>query len=187
MSINNKMLKLILPLPPSNNQYLYPKRIGKGIRLAETADSKRWKKKVIPIIEEQIKVQEWETTPRGIFINVHIDYFFARKGSDPNNYLKILYDVMQTCEVYENDDMAKPSTGLVVIDKYNPRLEILITIDSQNGIFKDNKTRKDFINSYSNVIEDKKFKRLLTQLDDNRVEENIKFDKNLNVHYKEND
>ena len=185
MSTANKKLKLILPLPPSNNEYLYPKRMGKYVRLAETAKSKKWKKKVTPIIEKEIEKQNWNTVPRGTFLNIHIDYFFNRKGSDPNNYLKILYDVMENCGVYENDDMAKPQTGLVVIDKYDPRIEIYITIDDQVGAFKNDETRSNFMKEYSKTLSDKEFKKIMKLLDDNRVEENIEFDEDLNVYYKE--
>ena len=60
-------------------------------------------------------------------LDVKIDYYFLRMGQDPNNYLKVLYDVMENCGVYENDDMCKPQTGIVVIDKFNPRLEITVS------------------------------------------------------------
>lgn len=178
MSITNKKLKLVLPLPPSNNEYLYPKRIGKYVRLAETAKSKKWKNKVTPIIKKEIKKQKWDIVPRGTFLNIHIDYFFNRKGSDPNNYLKILYDVMENCEVYENDDMAKPQTGVVVIDKYNPRIEVTIEIDGQNGVFRDNVQRTNFISDNEFDFTNRKFKSILKNLDDNRLTEEVYFKNN---------
>lgn len=178
MSITNKKLKLVLPLPPSNNEYLYPKRMGKYMRLAETTKSKKWKKKVTPIIEKEIEKQNWETVPRGIFLNIHIDYFFNRKGSDPNNYLKILYDVMEDCGVYENDDMAKPQTGVVIIDKHNPRIEVTLEIDGQIGVFRNDVQRTNFISDNEFDFTNRKFKSIMKNLDDNRLTEEVYFKNN---------
>lgn len=178
MSIMNKKLKLVLPLPPSNNEYLYPKRIGRNVRLAETTTSKKWKNKVTPIIKREIKKQNWDTVPRGTFLNVHIDYFFNRKGSDPNNYLKILYDVMENCGVYENDDMCKPQTGIVIIDKYNPRIEITIEFDRQTGVFRNDVQRTNFISDNEFDFTNRKFKSILKNLDDNRLTEEVYFKNN---------
>ena len=41
--------------------------------------------------------------------------------------------------------MCKPQTGLVVIDKFNPRIEIVITYSDQVGVFKDDIDRRLFI------------------------------------------
>lgn len=175
MSTTNKKLKLILPLPPSNNKYLYPKSMGKYVRLAESATSKKWKREVTPIIKEEMTNQNWETAVRGQFLDVHIDYYFKQKGQDPNNYLKVLYDVMENCEVYENDDMCKPQTGLVVIDKFNPRIEIVITYSDQVGVFKDDIDRRLFIQKNKDLMPKRSFNALLKQLDDNRITEKVKY------------
>ena len=170
---NEQVLKLTLPIPPSTNTYLYPKRMGKMVRLAETAKSKRWKQKMMPIIKEAIIDQNWYTVPRGVWLDVHIDYYFEKKGQDPNNYLKILYDVMENCEVYENDDMAKPQTGLVVIDKFRPRLEITISISEQVGVFRNQEDRERFIEEYSDSMAERSFNALMKKLDESRITENV--------------
>lgn len=174
----NKKLKLVLSLPPSNNEYLYPKRMGKHVRLAETTASKKWKNKVTPIIKKEMKKQNWNVVPRGTFLNIYIDYFFNRKGSDPNNYLKILYDVMEDCDVYENDDMCKPQTGMVVIDKFNPRIEVNITKSQQMGVFRDDVQRINFISDNESDFTNRKFKSILKNLDDNRLTEEVYFENN---------
>ena len=168
-----QVLKLSLPMPVSNNAYLYPKRIGRNVRLAESAKSIRWKKKVTPIIKEAIIDQGWHFVPRGIWLDVHIDYYFEKKGQDPNNYLKVLYDVMEDCKVYENDDMAKPQTGLVVIDKFNPRLEITVSISEQVGVFRDKEDRERFIEEYSDSMAERSFNALMKKLDESRITENV--------------
>lgn len=167
------VLKLTLPIPISNNKYLYPKRIGKGVRLAETALSKKWKRQVTPIIKEAIIDQGWHCARRGIWIDVKIDYYFNQLGQDPNNYLKTLYDVMEDCGVYENDDMCKPQTGIVVIDKFNPRLEIEISMSEQVGVFYDKEDRENFIEQYSDTMPERSFNALMKKLDESRMTENV--------------
>lgn len=168
-----QVLELTLPIPPSTNAYLYPKRAGKYVRLAETAKSKKWKSKVTPTIKEEIINQEWHCVPRGTWIDIHIDYYFEKMGQDPNNYLKILYDVMEDCDVYENDDMAKPQTGLVVIDKFNPRLEIRISLSEQTGVFVNKEDREKFIQDYKDSMAARSFNALMKKLDESRITESV--------------
>lgn len=160
----------------SSNSYLYPKRVGKYVRLAETATSKKWKAEAAKIIKKELKKNNWKTVERGTFLNIHIDYFFNRKGMDPNNYLKTLYDVMEDCGVYENDDMCKPQTGIVVIDRYNPRIEVNITKSQQMGAFKNHIHRVNFISEYEFMFNQRKFKSILKNLDDNRLVEGVYFE-----------
>ena len=167
-----QVLKFALPIPPSTNGYLYPKRVGNYLRLAETAKSKKWKQKATFIIKEAIIDQEWYTAPRGMWLDVYVDYYFEKKGQDPNNYLKLLYDVMENCGVYENDDMAKPQTGLVVIDKFNPRLEITVSMSNQIGVFNNESDRDSFIEDYSDSMTVRSFDALMKKLDESRITEN---------------
>lgn len=169
---------MVLPIPVSSNSYLYPKVMGKYARLAETAKSKKWKAEAAKIIKKELKKNNWKTVERGTFLNIHIDYFFNRKGMDPNNYLKTLYDVMEDCGVYENDDMCKPQTGIVVIDKYNPRIEVTLEIDEQMGVFRDDVQRTNFISDNESDFANRKFKSILKSLDDNRLVEEVYFENN---------
>lgn len=162
------------------NKYLYPKIIKSGnrtfARFAETTEAQRYKKKLIPLIKKQIKEQEWTIPEEGKRVNVYIDFYFNKKGMDPNNYLKILYDVMKVAGVYIDDDIAKPQTGLVVIDKYHPRLEIKIYESSQIGVFKDNEDRDRFIADYENTMQKRSFTALLKKLDQGRITLNVYHD-----------
>lgn len=166
-----KEIKIVLPIPVSNNNYLYPKVMGKYARLAETAKSKKWKAEAAKIIKKELKKNNWKTVERGVFLDVTIDYFFNKKGMDPNNYLKTLYDVMESCGVYENDDMCKPQTGIVVIDKFNPRIEVNITKSQQIGAFKNHIHRVNFISEYEFMYNQRKFNSIMKKLDDNRLTE----------------
>lgn len=173
-------LKLIVNIPPSVNKYLFPRIMYRQngtpyVRMVETREATIFKAQTAAYIRKEIKKQGWKIPDKGVFVDVYIDYFFNRKGTDPNNFLKILFDTFKNAGVYIDDDIAKPQTGLVVIDKYNPRLEIEIKKSKQVGIFKNKKQRKDFIVKYENTD---KFKNKLKLLDDNRIIEDLVFDEN---------
>ena len=97
---------------------------------------------------------------------------------DPNNYLKTLYDVMESCGVYDNDDMCKPQTGIVVIDKFNPRVEVNITRSQQMGTFKNHIHRVNFISEYEFMYNQRKFNSIMKKLDDNRLTEETYYKNN---------
>ena len=184
------MLSLSLPIPPSVNKYLYPKVInsGKGrvfARLAETREAQLYKSKTIPIIRKEIESQKWEIPKEGEFVDVYINYHFPKKGMDPNNYLKILYDTFKVAGVYIDDDLAKPQTGLVLIDKNNPKLEIIVKKSSQVGVFKDCNKREEFISENSEKMQKRSFNALMKKLDEGRITEKVFLDENYNVKLKE--
>lgn len=183
-----KSLKLILPVPPSVNKYLYGKVIRLGnktvARLAETQESKAYKFQITPMIKKQIKIQEWEMLEDGSMINVKIDFFFQRKGMDANNFLKIPFDVFTEVGVWKDDQFSKPQTGLVVIDKFNPRIEVTISKDSQHGVFLDEFDRVEFIEKYGDVLPKRSWQSLLKKLDEGRITENTYYDENKKVKMK---
>lgn len=184
-----KTLNLVLPVPPSVNAYLYAKilRLGKRpiARLAETEKSKAYKFEVAPIIKKAMIDQNWEKPTNGEMINVTIDYYFQRKGMDANNYLKIPFDVFTEVGIWEDDQYSKPQTGIVVIDKFNPRLEIEISKDSQHGVFLDEFYRSSFIDRYEDTMPKRSFNALLKKLDEGRVTENTYFDENQEIQIRE--
>lgn len=184
-----KTLNLVVPVPPSVNKYLYPKAVRQGkkvfTRLAETTEAQQYKKKVSVLIKKEIENQKWITPNENKFLDVYIDFYFHRKGCDPNNYLKIIYDVFENCGVYINDSCAKPQTGKVVIDKYHPRLEIRIVENEQIGVFKNVKSREKFIKEYGEQIPKRSFDSLLKKLDEGRITLNIFYDENEDVKIRE--
>ena len=179
------VLKLILPIPPSVNKYLYPKTVRNGnktyVRLAETAESIKYKRKVKPIIKQEIIDQGWTIPDKTSKVDIHVDYYFNKKGMDPNNYLKILYDVFKDVGVYIDDDVAKPQTGMVVIDKYNPRLELIISISKQIGVFKNKEDRDNFISTYENTMPKRSFVALMKKLDESRITLDVYYNEDMGL------
>lgn len=182
-------LKLNLEVPPSVNKYLYPKICYNGskvfARLAETSEAQKYKVRTGKIIRTEIQKQNWIIPKERTFVNVKIDYYFQKKGMDPNNFLKILYDTFKECKIYIDDDIAKPQTGLVVIDKFNPRLEIEIYESKQIGVFKNQELRNRFIEEYKDSFHKRSFNAMLRKLDEGRILENTYLNENKEVKIRE--
>ncbi|CAD0281741.1 hypothetical protein [Enterococcus phage vB_EfaS_140] len=184
----SKSIKVVLPIPPSVNGYLYAKMIRVGGRmigrLAETIESKEYKAHVINIIKKRMKEENWEAPKSGKFLNVKVDYFFPRKRMDPSNYVKIPYDAFTAAGLWNDDDMAKPQTGMVIIDKFDPRMEFTIYESEQIGIFHSEKDRNRFINKYSERMPKRSFNALMKKLDEGRLTEKVYLNKNMKVEIK---
>lgn len=178
-------MEITVPMPPSINKYLKAKimYVGKRqtARMVETTDASRYKARTRRFIKSEIIKQEWEMPPKGTMIDITIDYYFSRKGMDPNNYLKILYDIFTDAKLYIDDDCAKPQTGIVVVDKENPRLEIKITKSKQVGVFKDLNDRERFVNCYEKHNDPKDFKKMMKLLDDGRITPNVYYNSSKNL------
>lgn len=178
-------MNLILSLPPSVNNYLMPVvRYSKGKAYSQnikTPEVRTWEQINIPIVKEEIKKQKWKIPEEGKFIDIKIDYFFPRKGNDPGNYPKVLLDVFTQAGLYIDDQWAKPQTGIVIIDKFNPRLEIEISLNDQYGVFKSKEKRDEFIIRYKNQMPKRSFDALIKRLDEGRLTEKVYLDRNNNV------
>lgn len=99
INMRRQHLKLALPFPPSINAIYAPTR--KGIMLTKRArDYHDLFKKTL---EKQVEIE----TCRG-FLEAKIWVCPPdRRKRDCDNILKILFDAMQKCEVYENDSQIK--------------------------------------------------------------------------------
>lgn len=182
-------LNLVTKIPPSVNKYLFPRIMGNGrkqyVRMVETPEVIRFKGKTTKLVRDEIRSQGWIMPDESAKLDVKIDYFFPRKGMDPNNFQKILFDVFTVAGVYFDDQAAKPQTGLVVIDKFNPRLEITVTISEQVGVFKSEKDRELFIIKNKDKFTERKFTSILKKLDEGRTTEETYFDDDRNIKFKE--
>lgn len=179
-------LNLKLSIPPSVNNYLFPviKYAGKRpiARNIKTSEVRTWEQINIPLIKKEMKDQNWIQPEEGKFVNVLIHFFFPRKGLDAGNYNKVLLDVFTEAGVYIDDQYAKPQTGYIAIDKYDPRIEVEITIDDQIGVFKDSRARSYFIYLYQNELPKRSFDALMKKLDEGRITEKVYLDKRFNLH-----
>lgn len=109
-------MKLILPYPPSANNYW--RRAGYIIH--PTAEAKRFKKNVAEIcLVSGIK------SPQAGPIGVVMQFYRPRKVGDLDNYIKVLFDSLNGI-VWVDDSQIITLSANRHDDKTNPRVEIEI-------------------------------------------------------------
>ena len=121
---SNKKLHITLPIPTSvNAMYTLKRRL--------TAEARRYITLSTALINEAIEEQRWSMEKKGTWLYIDMMYYFPDlRNRDASNCLKILLDVMQD-RVYENDMYALPRIQGVELDRENPRVEIVITLQNE--------------------------------------------------------
>lgn len=121
----SKKLKITLPIPTSvNAMYTMRKNL--------TAEARRFIKIATALINESIDEQNWDMQEKGTWLYIDMVYYFPDlRNRDASNCLKILLDVMQD-RVYVNDMYALPRIQAVELDRENPRVEVVVTIQSES-------------------------------------------------------
>jgi len=146
-------LELILPLPTSLNklyinQYSYnPKkkmRVPTGKRIL-SKDGQKKKSEIRSEAKVQIESQDtwnFDFTKDG-YIYQDIIIYFPRRGSDPDNILKLLNDSLEGI-VFDNDSRVLSRIQKVMYDTSNPRVSITYKPVSYIGIFDSKENVDDF-------------------------------------------
>jgi crossover junction endodeoxyribonuclease RusA len=124
----NKVLRFSLPIPTSVNAMYFTNRKGQK-RL--TSQAEKYSLVSRAKLREIVEDQRWTIRTGSEWIYVDMTYYFPdRRIRDASNCLKLLMDVMQGI-VYANDFYALPRIQSVELDKQNPRVEIRISMQSE--------------------------------------------------------
>lgn len=173
-------LNLTLDLPPSVNEYLGYKVIYMNSRAIpkpyETKKAKDYKKHVATVVKRELKKQDWKFEGKDKYIDVHIVYYMNKKRKDADNLGKVLFDALMECGVYPDDDILIPKVDDVYIDKYNPRVEVRLTVSDKEGIFKNEVHKSQFIKTNCSQCKKYYYKRQCSVLNkalENRIEPEI--------------
>ena len=173
-------LKLTLPLPPSVNEYLGYRVVymnGRAISQPfETKKAKEYKHYVKAIVNRELKNQNWSCTNKDNYIDIEMIYYLNKKRKDSHNLEKVLFDSLMFAGLYPDDDILIPKTNNIYIDKYNPRIEVILSISNKKGIFDNIQHLLEF--KQRNCVSCKKhtYKRsctILTKALENRIEPSI--------------
>lgn len=105
---------LVLPLPPSLNQTY---KIGKG-RFYKNKEAKEWEREAGWEIKKQ-----WKKKPLRGRIYLCVWWFFSRER-DIGSGMKILEDLLQTQQVYLNDNQIYHEHIYKDFDIVSPRVEV---------------------------------------------------------------
>lgn len=101
-------------------------------------EGKDYKERMIEYIKKEAKKQGWSKV-MGKFLYMDEVIYMNQKGRDPDNLKKLQQDcITESGVVWEDDSWCLPRTNRVFIDKFNPRIEIVITPCDFIGIFDDN-------------------------------------------------
>lgn len=179
-------ISLVLPLPPSVNEYLGYRVVyinGKAISQPfETKIAKEYKEYVKNIVYRELKEQQWECLDKEHYINVELTYYLNKKRKDSHNLEKVLFDALMYAGLYPDDDILLPKTKNIYIDKYNPRIELELTISDKRGIF-DNPAHLNIFRAVNcNKCKKSTYKRtcsIIQKALDNRIEPEINILKNI--------
>jgi crossover junction endodeoxyribonuclease RusA len=148
-NFKKKKLILISPLPPSVNKYLNykvgSKKSGLKVQAYSSDETKLYKDYFTDYTREEIRLQNWIKPPEGKLVFVRCIFYFDKKGKDPNNYLKVPFDVFTAAGVYIDDDIALPVVDRVYIDSKNPRIEFEIYESDAIGIFENKFDYQNFL------------------------------------------
>ena len=124
--MTEKVLRLVLPMPPSvNHMYLQSRWGGKRIR---TKKAREWFDQAEKIVRNEILSQQWEPTINQKIVLDVLTMFPDRRKRDTNNTAKALCDMLEHAGVYDNDRFALVRYIDYGVDRENPRVEVVIRV-----------------------------------------------------------
>ena len=179
-------IKLVLPLPPSVNEYLGYRVVyinGRAISQPfETNIAKEYKTYIKNLVHRELKKQSWECLDKEHYINVDLVYYLNKKRKDSHNLEKVLFDALMGAGLYPDDDILLPRTTNIYIDKYNPRVELELNISDKRGIFDNLEHFKQFKSVNCDECKKSTYKRqcsIIQKALDNIIEPQIDIKKNV--------
>lgn len=170
------MFILTIPIPPGVNTYKKYRVIFQGGRnvalpylTKEALDFKEYMKMACKRFQAETG---WEKPTKDKYILMELIFYMNKHGRDADNHIKLIQDALQENNIVENDSKIIPRVKRLYVDKDNPRVIIKLSVLPWVGVFIDETTRNDFIES--NCMDCKRFKRncsILKTLDDNKIHE----------------
>ena len=113
-------------------------------------EGKDYKKKMAKYIQGQAKEQGWvKIEDRYLYMDEII--YSNRKDRDADNFKKLQQDsITESGVVWQDDSWCLPRTQRILIDKNNPRIELIITICDFIGVFDNDEQLKLFQDKCNN-------------------------------------
>ncbi|MGJ0846429.1 RusA family crossover junction endodeoxyribonuclease [Tissierella praeacuta] len=169
-----QQLRLTLDLPQSVNHIYGRNKFGSTYLKKE---GKSYKERMIEYIHEEVKKQDWiKVENRFLYMDEII--FSNRKGRDSDNFKKLQQDcITESGVVWTDDTWCLPRTQRLLIDKNNPRIELIITPCDFIGIFDNEQQLQGF--KANQCLQCNRYKRncsILKYALDNKIQEEISKD-----------
>lgn len=175
----SKELKLVSPIPPSNNHYLAYRVIKSGkkniVAPYPTKETKDFKKYFIPYIQEEVKKQGWEMDCTGLqHYYMDWDVYFPRVDMDASNCDKVIADsITESKVVWVDDNTLCNRINHIYYDSKNPRIELTIYPVDYVGIFDNQEQLDEFENKCKSCSRYKRNCSLLRNAKSGRIQEEI--------------
>lgn len=136
-------------------------------------EGKEYKKRMIKYIAEEVLKQNWDKV-EGRFLYMDEVIFSNRKGRDSDNLKKLQQDcITESGVVWEDDSWCLPRTQRLLIDKNQPRIELIITPCDFVGIFDNEHQLKQFKEQCENCKRYKNNCSILKNAIEGRIQEKI--------------
>ena len=143
INMEENVLRLISPIPPSVNHYLAYRAIlkhGKPMAMSyKTTEANRYQKNFAIYVKEEAKKQNWKISDNK-FQHYYMDclFFFPRVDMDANNYIKCLADaITDSGAVWIDDNQLCERIQNIQYSSNEPRIEITIRKVDYIGVFTD--------------------------------------------------
>ena len=137
-----KTLKFNSPIPPSVNKYLdkYIEKRGRGysqLGFNKSKETLMYENHMRNVYHRIKKEKDWELPDKSKFFEVNLKYFMHKKGTDPDNTLKLLLDGMVNNGIIPTDSQVLVKMNELYIDSRKPRIEVELKIMDKIGVFRD--------------------------------------------------
>ena len=141
MHSNIKSINFTCKVPPSVNAAYWLTVIWRGTKPVPqkvlTDKARKFKEQTVKIIQREMEQMgiTYLTNTKDKFIELKVNLFLDKKRRDADNIFKLLQDAIVVSGLVLDDDTIMPSVKNIVIDKFNPRVEVEIVISEKIGIF----------------------------------------------------
>lgn len=143
--------------------------------LYETNEAKKYKKQFKKYIEEQVKIQEWESSlDKAQHYYCDCVFYFDRIDKDCNNYFKCSLDAITETElVWSDDNTVCERVNRIYYDNENPRIEMDIYPVEYIGIFNSEESLVSFESKCKNCMRYIRNCSILRKAKEGRIQDEI--------------
>ena len=147
-------------MSPTVNHYLGHRGFIKNgkpqVSVYVTTEAKKYKKRFVEYIKQQIKEQQFEIKLHKFqFTHVDATWYFPRIDLDSNNQWKLILDSLTEAGIWTDDNTTLERCKRIYYDNKNPRMVLEVYYSEQIGIFDNQSQLEEF---KSNCIQCKRYK-----------------------------
>lgn len=178
-----RSIKFTCKVPPSVNAAYWLTVIWRGNKPIPqkvlTDKARKFKEQTIKIIQRAMMEQniKYLVNKKDKFVELNVNLFIDKKRKDADNIFKLLQDAIVESGLIIDDDIIIPSVKNIIIDKFNPRIEVEVTISDKIGIFDNIKIYEEYLkfNCYNCKRYSRNCSRLRKMKENRIVDEDMQY------------